>query len=432
MKAICINLHAHQPFRFRRYRFFDIGNDHYYYDDFANENTMVKAASRTYLPTNKLLLEMIRKHNDLFKISFTISGLAIEQFEQYAPEVLNSFKALAKTGKVEFIATPYSYSLSSLNNSESFKKEVQKQVDLIEFHFGQKPKILCNTELIYSDDIATIAAQMGFKGILTEGAKHILGWKSPNYLYQSATNKNLKIFMRNFQLCDDLSFRFSNHSWNQFPLTANKYIEWITANPKEDIINLFLGYDVFGGFQSAETGIFDFLKALPNAVANTEHTFVTPSEAMATLDTKSILSVPEPISWTNEERDLSVWLGNSLQNEAFNSLNKLEEKMSMVSDWALNHDWDCLRSCNHNYLMGKQFYTKMNPHLDSHGFDSPYEAFINYMNILSDFELRLNNFVPDKKHEQELDLMNELLTEKDIALKKCQAELKRLKAKNKK
>ncbi|MFV0366364.1 MAG: glycoside hydrolase family 57 protein [Mangrovibacterium sp.] len=430
MKAICINLQAHQPFRFRKYRFFDIGNDHYYYDDFANETTMQKAANATYLPSNKILLELLQREDLNFKVNITLSGLALEQFDMYAPEVLDSLKDLANTGKVEFIATPYSYSLASIKSASLFKKDVAKQCEAIKLYFNQTPKVLCNTELIYSDEIAILADEMGFEGVLTEGAKHILGWKSPNYLYQSAECPNLKLLMRNFQLCDDLSFRFSNHDWNEYPLTAEKYVDWMNNNSKEEVINLFIGYDVFGGFQAANTGIFEFLKSLPAVVKqNSAYTFATASEIMSTLEPKSMISVTHPISWSNEERDLSIWTGNAIQNEAIDKLLKLESRMDKVTDYALNRDWNCLQACNHFYLMGKMFYIKLNPHLPYHGFDSPYESFINYMNILSDFETRLNIIAPDNKSEAEIDLLNKLLRDKELELEKCKKEIGRLKKK---
>lgn len=430
MKAICINLQAHQPFRFRKYRFFDIGNDHYYYDDFANETTMQKAAAATYLPTNKVLLELLKRDDLDFKVNLTLSGLAIEQFEMYAPEVLDSFKEMAATGKVEFMATPYSYSISSIKNIELFKREVAKQCDLINMHFGQRPKVLSNTELIFSDDIALAATEMGFEGVLTEGAKHVLGWKSPNYLYNSAESPNLKLLTRHFQLCDDLSFRFSNQQWSEYPLTAEKYVSWMCGNPKDEVINLFLGYEVFGGFHKEETGIFDFLKALPEMVKlHSDFQFATVSEAMSGLTSKASLSVPNPISWSNEERDLSIWLGNSLQNEASDKLLKLEQRMTRVKDYGLNRDWSSLLACNHLYLMGKMFYVKLNPHLPYHGFDSPYEAFINYMNILSDFETRLNIIAPENKKDEEIDLLNKILGDKEHEIEKCKKEISRLKKK---
>lgn len=427
MKTICINLQAHQPFRFRKYRFFDIGNDHYYYDDFANETTMQKAAKATYLPTNKVLLELMKREDIDFKVSLTLSGLVLEQFEMYAPEVLDSFKELAKTGKVEFIASPYSYSLSSIKSPSLFRSEVSRQCELIKLHFNQRPQVLCNTELIFSDDIALLASDMGFEGVLTEGAKHVLGHKSPNYLYSSAESPNLKMLLRNFQLCDDLSFRFSNHNWSEFPLTAEKYASWMCGNPNDEVINLFLGYEVFGGFQPANTGIFDFLQALPTAVKqHSNFSFSTASEAMNQLTPKAPISVTYPISWSNEERDLSIWLGNALQNEAIDKLLSLENRMARVNDYALNRDWNSLQACNHLYLMGKMFYVKLNPHLPYHGFDSPYESFINYMNILSDFETRLNNFAPEQKGEEEIDLLNKLLSDKDDEIAKCKREINKL------
>ena len=429
MRAICLNFQVHQPFRFRRYRFFDIGNDHYYYDDYSNETILRKVADHAYLPTNKILLDLIKKYKNAFKVSFSISGTALEQFELYAPEVLDSFVALAETGQVEFLAEAYSHSLVALKSHELFKEQIEKHASVIEKYFGQKPKVFCNTEKIYSDEISSVIAEMGYKAMLTEGPKHILGWKSPNYVYCSAANPRLKLLMRNFQLSDDLSFRFSNQGWSEYPLTPEKFVSWMNSNPKDEVINLFMDYEVFGEYQRESTGIFRFLQELPAAVARySDLKFATPGDVADSLQPISMVSVPHPISWSNEERDLSIWLGNELQQEALNKLYKLESRMKNVDDDALNKDWDYLQVCDHFYYMNTKFFTDGDAQLKYNPFESPYEAFINYMNVLSDFELRLNSFVPESKVEKEIAALNKLLAEKEEKLRKYELELKNMQA----
>lgn len=430
MKSICFYFQVHQPFRYRRYRFFDIGNDHYYYDDYANESILRKVADRCYLPANQLMLELIKKHKGKFKIAYSISGLALEQFELYAPEVLDSFKALADTGHVEFLSETYSHSLVSLSNPELFKKQVADHDQMIEKFFGQKPKVFRNTELIYSDQIGEMVSEMGFKAMVTEGARHVLGWKSPNFLYVNAINPRLKVLLRNFKLSDDLAFRFSNQGWNEYPLTAEKFVKWISALEKDEICNIFLDYEAFGEHQAADTGIFKFMEYLPQIVfKQSKMTFVTPSEVAAKFQPVSMVSVPHPISWADEERDLSAWLGNELQDEAFNKLYELADRMSKVTDSAMIKDWNYLQSSDHFYYMCTKFFSDGEVHKYFNPYESPYEAFINYMNVLSDFKLRLNSFVPESKAEVEIAGLNRIMEEKDLRLKKYEAEIKFLQSK---
>jgi len=429
MRAICLNFQVHQPFYFRRYRFFDIGNDHYYYDDFSNETIVRKMADHAYLPTNKILLDLVREYKGKFKVSFSISGIAFEQLELYAPEVLESFRELAGTGQIEFLAEPYAHSLVSLKIPELFKVEVGRHADLIKRNFGQEPKAFCNTEKIYSDEIGELVAEMGFKVMLTEGPKHVLGWKSPNYVFCSAVNPSLKLLMRNFQMSDDLSFRFSNEAWSEYPLTPEKFVRWLDDDKKDEVINLFMNYEVFGGYQSESTGILKFLRELPGAVANnSDLVFATPSEIADSLQPISEVSVPYPISWSSEERDLSIWLGNELQQEAFERLYRLEQKMQIVDDDALIKDWEYLQVCDHFVYMNTKFFSDGIPQRTYNPFESPYEAFINYMNVLSDFELRLNSFVPENKVEKEISLLNKLLAEKEEELRKYEQEIRDLQA----
>jgi alpha-amylase len=264
MKTICLYFGVHQPFRIRRYRFFDIGDSQYYYDDYANESFIKKTAARCYLPANQLMLELIEKYGDRFKIAYSISGIALDQFELYAPEVLESFKRLADTGNVEFLAETYSHSLVSLADPDEFRSQVNRHSESIESLFGIKPKIFRNTELVYSDEIGSQIADMGFQGMLAEGARHILGWKSANYLYYNAVNQNLKVLPRNLRLSDDIAFRFSKRNWTEWPLTAEKYIQWLkNTGRREDIVNIFIEYETLGEHHSADSGIFDFSGLFP-------------------------------------------------------------------------------------------------------------------------------------------------------------------------
>ena len=282
MKAICFYFQIHQPFRLKNYRFFDIGNDHYYYDDFANDEIITRIAQRSYLPANEMLLDMIRQYGDKFKVAFSISGTALEQLEIYVPEFIDSMKDLAATGCVEFLSETYAHSLASLEDPEEFITQVKDHDKKIYQLFGQHPKVFRNTELIYSDDISALVASMGFKGAITDGAKHILGWKSPNYIYASALAPKLKLMLKNSKLSDDISFRFSNYEWESYPLTADKYIDWIAQLPDEEqIINLFMNYETFGELQPRESGIFDFMRALPRFAAQRGIEFWTPSEVLA-------------------------------------------------------------------------------------------------------------------------------------------------------
>ena len=433
MKSICLFFQVHQPFRFRRYRFFDIGNDHYYYNDYANETYLRKVAGLCYLPVNKLLLELIKKNDGNFKVAFSITGTALDQFKIYTPEVIDSFQQLAKTGCVEFLSETYSHSLSSLKNKNLFQKQVQLHDDKIFELFGQKPQVFRNTEMIYSDEIGAMVADMGFKAMLTEGAKHILGWKSPNFLYVNAINPRLKVLMRNFKLSDDILFRFSNTKWPEYPLTSEKFVSWIKkADPNEELVNIFLGYDTFGLHHSKESGIFDFLKNLPSEVLKTEGIrFSTPSEIIADYQPISAVSVPHPIAWANEENDVNAWLGNELQQEASDKLYQLEGRMQKCTDLNLVKDWNYLLESSHFYYMSTKFFSKGKHHNYNNPYDSPYEAFINYMNVLSDFKLRLNSIVPVDKVEVEIASLTSVIEEKEARIKIIEAEIKSLKAKNK-
>ena len=413
MKTICLYFQVHQPFRFLRYRFFEIGNNHYYYDDYSNESILRKIAAKSYLPTNKLLLDIFKEYGCRFKVAFSISGTALDQFELYAPEVLESFQKLAKTGCVEFLAETYSHSLSSLKNKEEFESQVKAHEAKIVSLFGQKPTVFRNSELIYNNEIGDWIAEMGYKAAVIEGAKHILGWKSPNYLYCSSSSPRLKLILKNYRLSDDISFRFSDKNWDGFPLTAEKYVSWIKAlDTKEETLNLFMNYDTFGNIQSKETGIFDFLKAFPKAVLSTNTiSFSTPSDLIQHLQPVAQLSVPHPISWSDEERDTSAWLGNELQKEAFDKLYALREKVLSLKDPKIQTDWKYLQASDHFYYMCTKFFIQGSIHTYFNPYNSPYDAFINYMNILSDFEIRINKQLNGSPIEQHGEINLESLLE---------------------
>ncbi|MBE0652175.1 MAG: polysaccharide deacetylase family protein, partial [Bacteroidales bacterium] len=419
MRTICLYFQIHQPFRFRKFRFFEIGNEHYYYDDYLNESILRKVSEKCYLPANKLMLSLINKYKGKFKLSFSISGIALDQFELYAPEVIDSFRELAKTGSVEFLTETYAHSLVALKSKDEFARQVEQHREKIKSLFGVEPKIFRNTELIYSDEIGSMVYDMGYEGMLTEGAKHVLGWRSPNFLYTNAINPKLKILLKNFKLSDDIAFRFSNKSWNEYPLTADKYAAWLgNINKNEEIVNLFMDYETFGEHQWAETGIFEFLKALPGQVLKkTNFTFSTPSEIIRDFQPIGSANVPYPISWADEERDLTAWLGNPLQEQAFNKLYSLLEKVRKTDDPKLQKDYQYLQVSDHFYYMATKFFSDGDVHSYFNPYSSPYEAFINYMNILSDFEIRLNALMIDNVSEDVMRL-SKIIEEKNEIIRK--------------
>lgn len=425
MKNICFYFEIHRPVRLKRYRFFDIGNDHYYYDDFQNEDHIRFLAEQSYLPANKAIYEMIRNSNGKFRCAYSFSGIALEQLEQYAPEVIDSFIELAKTDCVEFLAETYAHSLASIYDYNEFEQEVKMQVDKIESLFGKKPTAFRNSELIYSDEIGEKIYQLGFKTILIDEVSHVLGWKSPNFIYSHPSIQRLKLLVRNFGLSDDIAFRFSNPSWQGYPLTADKFIGWINNFPEnEKIINIWMGYEAFGVFQPNHTGIFDFLKALPYYALLNNIGFVLPSEAAKKMEVVNILSSPEPISWSGLEKDISVWNGNDLQQEALNKLYAVGERVRLCDDRTLRHDWLRLQSTDHFRYMS---------HKDSFGtyYESPYDAFINYMNILADFLDRVDQQYPTTIENEELNALLKTIANLEKEVEKLQAELKRLRARKK-
>jgi len=427
-KAICFYFQVHQPFRLKRYRFFDLGHDHYYYDDYLNESILRKVADKCYLPANEIMLNLIRKNKGKFKITYSLSGIVLNQFRLYAPEVLESFKQLANTGMVEFLAETDAHSLSSLKSRTQFEEQVNLHREMMKTYLGVETTSFRNTELIYSDQIGSWVADMGFKAMLTEGAKHILGWKSPNFLYCNVINPRLKILLRNFVLSDDIAFRFSNRQWSAWPLTADKYASWLAklAN-KSELLNIFIDYETFGEHNWKETGIFEFLEHLPDAILKkTPYKFITPSEVADSLQPVSAISVPSPISWADEERDLTAWQGNELQVAALDKLYSLTEKVRKCGDDHIKKDWEYLQSSDHFYYMATKFFSDGAVHAYFNPYETPYDAFMNYMNVLSDFEIRLNRSCPDSNEQMKIANLEGIIKEKEKIIEQQASEIQRL------
>ena len=397
MKTVCLYFQVHLPWRLKVYRFFNIGKDHNYLDDFTNRAIMQKVARQCYLPMNALLLKLIKENKGAFKCSFSITGSAVEQFRAYAPEVLDSFRALAETGCVEFLAETYSHSLAALSSKEDFVEQVKLHSKMIKDEFGKKPVAFRNTELIYSDQIGEMVAGLGFKTILAEGAKHVMGWKSPNYIYTNAIDNSLRVLLRNYKLSDDIAFRFSNQGWDQYPLTADKFAQWVKED-NGDVVNLFMDYETFGEHQKADTGIFDFMKAMPAAVLSKgDICFSTVSEAAKSSQPVGVLHCPHVMSWADEERDVTAWLGNELQNEAFSKLYALKDKVKALKSADYEYVWNFMQTSDHFYYMATKWLSDGDVHSYFNPYGSSYEAFINYMNVLSDFEIEIDKALAAKK-----------------------------------
>ncbi len=427
MKSVCFYFKIHQPYRLKRYRFFDIGNDHYYYDDFANDEIVTRIARQSYIPMAETLLDMIRENGNEFKCSISISGTAFEQLQMYVPEFVDLLKKLAETGNVEFLAGTYSHSLSALEDPEEFTREVKTHSDMIFRQFGQHPTVLCNTELIYDDDIALLASGMGFRTALTEGAKHVLGWKSPNYIYRSASAPSLKLLLTNDKLADDIARNFNNPAWDEYPLTADKYINWIASLPNEEqVVNLYLSMETFGSFLPKATGIFDFMRALPRFAREKGIQFTTPSEAVAKLKPVGELSVPYPLSCMDEARDVSAWKGNELQNEALRKLYGAAERVSLCTDRRLKQDWEYLQSADHFYYMSTKNLADGASHAAFSPYDSPFAAFTNYMNVLADFLVRVDEQYPESIDNEELNSLLLTIRNQSQEIEQLNKEVKNL------
>ena len=400
MKNICFCFQMHSPYRLKRYRFFEIGHDHYYYDDMATEEHVNWLVNTSYLPLCNTIKDMINLSKGKFHCAISVSGTMIEMLEQFNPEMIDVLKELAATKCVEFLATPYSYTLASEYDQDEFKKQLKLQGELLETILGVKAQAVWNTELLYTDETAYNLNKMGYKVMLTEGAKHIISWKSPNRVFQSAGAPKMKVLLRNTNLSDELSFHFSDPNWANFPMDAEKYANQLQALPEgEDIINIWVGAETFGIRQNAGSGIFDFLKALPYYAIEREIGFLTPSEAAKKLSADDVLSSPYPLTWSGEAKDLSIYTGNDLQQEAIHKLFAVAERVHLCQDKALKTNWLRLQDVNYLHNMN---------HIDQGEtqYESAYDAFINYMNILSDFLQTVEEQYPTTIENEEL---NELL-----------------------
>ncbi|MBQ8365235.1 MAG: glycoside hydrolase family 57 protein [Bacteroidaceae bacterium] len=427
MKTICFYFEIHQIRQLKRYRFFDIGSDHYYYDDYANESAITEIAEKSYIPALTTLLEMVKENGGAFKVAFSVSGVGLEMLELYAPQVIELLHEINKTGCCEFLCEPYSHGLSSLASREVFMEEVQRQNRKIKELFGKKPKVLRNSGLIYSDEIGEMAASMGFKGMLSEGAKHILAWRSPHFVYNCATAPNLKLLLRDYKLSDDISLRFSNPKWSEYPLFAETYVDWIAQLPEEDeVINIFMNLHALGISQPLSSHILDFLKAIPACAKDRGISFSTPSEIIDKHKSVGALEVSYPLSWMDEERDASSWLGNSLQREAFDKLYSLAERISLSDDKKLKQDFDYLQAAENLRFMT----TKQNGIITERSiYESPYDAFTNYMNILGDFMARVRAQYPEEMDNEELGALQQMIENQEVEIVQLEAEVESLKAK---
>ena len=421
MNTICLYFEVHQPCYLRRYRFFDIGNDHYYYDDNANESNIKNLAEKCYRPATQMLLDMIKESGNEFHVSFSISGVTLDLLERYAPEVIDKFKELSSTGCVEFLGETYAHSLSSLNGDNEFELQVKEHSEKIYNLFGQKPKVLRNTELIYSNGIGLRALQMGFAGMITEGDKRFMGWHSPNYVYCCSSDPRLKLLTRNSNLSNDVTFRFSDWGWDQYPLTAEKFVDWIASSPKEEQVTcIFMNLETIGHLQNAGTGIFDFFRAIPKFAAEKGLKFMNPSEIFAKTKPIDQLRFDNPISWGDAERDVTAWLGNEIQREAFEKVSQLNEKVRISQNKALLQDWYRLQSCDNFYYMSTKHFSNGPAH--NIPFDSPFDAFINYMNVLNDFRDRVNEEFPENIDMKEFERMRNLISKQEEEIRKLKAE----------
>ena len=427
MKTICLYFEIHQIIHLKRYRFFDIGIDHYYYDDYENERSITEIAERSYMPALNTIGDMIRENNGLFKVAFSISGVGMEQLEMHAPQVIAKLQELNDTGCVEFLAEPYSHGLSSLANEEAFAADVKKQAQKMKDYFGKQPTVLRNSSLIYSDDIGGQVAAMGFKGMLTEGAKHVLGWKSPHYLYHCSVAPNLKLLLRDVELSDDISLRFNNSEWEGYPLFADNYINRIASLPEEEqLINIFMELSALGMAQPLSSNILEFLKALPACAKEKGIVFSTPSEICAKMKSVAPVDVPDTLSWVDEERDVSCWLGNAMQREAFDKLYSVADRVRIVSDPRLSQDWDYLQASNNFRFMTTK---PSNVGLDRGIYSGPFDAFTNYMNILGDFISRVQALYPEEVDNEELNALMTTIRNQGDEIEMKDKEITRLKTK---
>ena len=399
MPSICFYFQVHQPYRLRNYSFFDIGSNHNYFDDLKNKQVLDKVSERCYLPTNKLMLELIKQHEGKFKISYSISGVALEQFATWRPDVLQSFVDLANTGCVEFIAETYCHSLAYIFSKDEFKKQVAEHGKLIEKYFNQKPKVFRNTELQYNNELAAFVEEMGYEAIIGEGVDRILNHRSPNFIYKAPNVSKIKSLLKNYKLSDDIAFRFSNQAWEEYPLTADKFATWVhSIAGMGETINLFMDYETFGEHQWEHSGIFEFLRFMPEYILkHPDFSFKTVSETAEAYPVRDIYDCHELTSWADTERDLSAWIGNPMQDEATAKIYQLEELVYASKDEKMIDDWKKMLTSDHFYYMTTKFWADGDVHKYFSPYDSPYDAYIYYMNALSDLQVRLEQGEKAKK-----------------------------------
>lgn len=425
MKTICMYFEIHQITHLKRYRFFDIGTDHYYYDDYENERSITYIAENSYMPALSAIQEMIKSSEGAFKVAFSLSGVGMEQLEMYAPQVLDKLQELNSTGCVEFLTEPYSHGLAGLANEESFKRDIEKMSDKIEQYFGKRPTVMRNSSLIYTDDIGAQVAALGYKGMLTEGAKHVLGWKSPHFVYNCNLAPSLKLLLRDVNLSDDISLRFSNTSWDRYPLFADTYMNDIASCPEsEQVVNIFMELSALGIAQPLSSNILEFLKALPACAKERGLEWATPSEVFDKFPSVGAIDVPDTLSWVDEERDCSVWLGNQMQREAFNKLYSVADRLLIAKDPRLLQDWDYLQASNNFRFMTTK---PSNWWIDRGIYDGAFDAFTNYMNILGDFISRVRTLYGGIDNE-ELENMLTTITNQGKEIETKTKEIERLQA----
>lgn len=425
MKTICMYFEIHQITHLKRYRFFDIGTDHYYYDDYENERSITYIAENSYMPALSAIQEMIKSSEGAFKVAFSLSGVGMEQLEMHAPQVLDKLQELNSTGCVEFLTEPYSHGLAGLANEESFKRDIEKMSDKIEQYFGKRPTVMRNSSLIYTDDIGAQVAALGYKGMLTEGAKHVLGWKSPHFVYNCNLAPSLKLLLRDVNLSDDISLRFSNTSWDRYPLFADTYMNDIASCPEsEQVVNIFMELSALGIAQPLSSNILEFLKALPACAKERGLEWATPSEVFDKFPSVGAIDVPDTLSWVDEERDCSVWLGNQMQREAFNKLYSVADRLLIAKDPRLLQDWDYLQASNNFRFMTTK---PSNWWIDRGIYDGAFDAFTNYMNILGDFISRVRTLYGGIDNE-ELENMLTTITNQGKEIETKTKEIERLQA----
>ena len=419
MKNVCLLFEIHQPFRLKKYRFYDIGADHYYYDDFANEEILKRNAYQSYIPAAQMLLEMIRQSHNEFKVALSMSGVVMEQFEMYCPEFLDCVRELVATGCCELCAETFSHCLSSLVSAEDFQIQVKMHQDIIYETFKYKSRTFVNTGLIYNDEIGAEIANMGFRGVITEGTKHVLGWRSPNFMYSTTAKTDVGLLFRNTKLSEDICQNF------QGGLDADTYTSWIANSPEQETICVIaMNFDVIGGIHPASSGIFEFFKALPHFAEQKQIRFVTPAEAFDNIPSVSPVAVGHPISWDGYDKDVSAWMGNDLQHEAQRAVYSIFERLNLSQNEMLKQDFAYLLSADHFKFMS----TKQGAYVPFSPYDSSFDAFTNYMNVISDMEIRLSQEFPSSVDNEELSAQLQLINNQGKEIEKLQAKIAKLEA----